>query len=409
MYSQKGWGMAVRSCVLQTILKNLPNKQIDRLVEKYEVDHYVKDHHTVNDLHALIFFHIDEEKSLTELVDNLRMNSFLMHVCGYDKPISLSQFSRDNKNTEPEFYFEIFQKTVEQARKLGIYRPLKKLKKYVIGYDGMFIELNPEVFNFAKQGYCPVEKGVRWGAKVHIALNAGIIDAPPITIRITPGNVHDSKMFETLESDVLRIIHTENIIFIQDAGYTSLKRIQRWLNEGRLFIIPLHKNLTKRGRKVKTLSPYKGTGKGDYVFRHPALDEDLRLIVYRRNGKKFKLLTNIWNYKPSTIVEIFRKRWDCEVLNKEMKQHFRIKKPIGLSWNALCIQIITAYISYLLLLIVKALFRMGGTFLKFKRYVSINWWEPTPLPKGVGPPEQKEISPVRRMNLQRNARRFMQR
>ena len=405
----EGMGMAVRSSVLQTIFKNLPCKEIDKLAEKYEVDRYVKDHHTVNDLRALIFFHIDEEKSLTELVDNLKMNSFLMHVCGYNKPISLSQFSRDNKNTESEFYFEIFQKTVEQARELGIYRPLKKLKKYVVGYDGMFITLNPEVFNFAKQGYCPVEKGVRWGAKVHIAINAGIIDAPPITIQITPGDVHDSKMFETLESDVLRIIHTENIIFIQDAGYTSLKRTQRWLNEGRLFIIPLHKNLTKRGRKVKILSPYKGTGKGDYVFRHPALDEDLRLIVFRRNSKKFKLLTNIWNYKPSTIVELFRKRWDCEVFNKEMKQHFRIKKPIGLSWNALCIQIITAYISYLLLLIAKALFRMGCTFLQFKRYVSINWWEPIPLPKGVGPPEKKNISPVGRTNLPRNTRRFMQR
>ena len=100
--------MAVRPCVLHTILKNLPNKQIDRLAEEYEVDRYVKDHHTVNDLRALIFFHINEEKSLTELADNLRMNSFLMHVCGYNKPISLSQFSQDNKNTEPEFYLEIF-------------------------------------------------------------------------------------------------------------------------------------------------------------------------------------------------------------------------------------------------------------------------------------------------------------
>ena len=379
------------------------------MATKYQVDRYAKEHSTVNDLHALLFFHIDEENSLTELVDNLKMNPFLLHLCGYRKPISLSQFSRDNKNTDPCFYFEIFQQVVEHTRQLGIYKPMKKVKKLIAGYDSMFIKLNPEVFAYTKQGYCSMENGIRWGVKVHTAVNVGIGYTPPITIKITPGNVHDSKMMETLESDVINLFPNETIIFIQDAGYTSLERYQRWLDEKRLFIIPLHENLTKRGRKVKTLSPYKGTGKGDYVFRHPDLKEDLRLIVFQRNGKKFRLLTNIWNYKPSTIVQLYRKRWNCEVFNKEVKQHFCIKKPIGLSWNALCIQIITAYISYLLLLIVKIISRWGGTILQIKRYVSINWWKIRPLPCGVGPPEQLPISPVQRTNVSRNQRKFMQR
>lgn len=390
--------MPVHTGVLPTLFKYLPQRRICELARECQVDRYAKVHSIVNDLKALLFFHTDEEDSLTELTYNLKTNHYLMRACGYSMPISLSQFSRDNKLTTPRFYFGILQATIEQAQNLGVYKTMRRYRKLIVGYDGMFIRLNPEVFTYAKQGYCPMEEGVRWGVKVHAAVNAGIGDTPPVTIRITTGDVHDSKMFEVLESDVLRLLPHENIIFVIDKGYTSLERYQGWLDKDRFFIIPLHENLTKKGRKVKTISPYKGTGKGDYVFRHPALKTDLRLVVVKRNGKKFRLLTNIWNYRPSTIVEIYRKRWDCEVFNKEMKQHFRIKKPIGLSWNAICIQIITAYIAYLLLLIVKALSGWGETLLQLKRYVSINWWRDEPLSAGPGPPVMEEM-PVLRTNL----------
>ena len=167
---------AVRINVLQQVLKPLPEWMLRSWADKYEVDKYAKIHSTISDLYANVYLNLAELDGLTHLCDCISANPFLRRECRYKTPISISQLSRDNAETDIGFYIEAFNHLVGYAKHLGIYKHAKKLKKFVVSTDGMFLELNPEIFTYAEQGYCPMARGVRYGVKVHNSLNAGYVN-----------------------------------------------------------------------------------------------------------------------------------------------------------------------------------------------------------------------------------------
>ncbi len=61
---------------------------------------------------------------------------------------------------------------------------------------------------------------------------------------------------------------------------------------------------------------------------------------------------------PSEIIDIYRKRWEIELLFKQMKQNFPLKYFYGESANAIKIQIwVTLIANFLLMLMQKGLTR----------------------------------------------------
>ena len=71
--------------------------------------------------------------------------------------------------------------------------------------------------------------------------------------------------------------------------------------------------------------------KGGETLTHHA-----RIITYAdtRKYKLFSLLTNDMESDPNEIIEIYRKRWEIELLFKQIKQNFPLKYFYGESANA---------------------------------------------------------------------------
>ena len=90
--------------------------------------------------------------------------------------------------------------------------------------------------------------------------------------------------------------------------------------------------------------------KGGETLTHHA-----RIITYAdtRKYKLFSLLTNDMESDPNEIIEIYRKRWEIELLFKQIKQNFPLKYFYGESANAIKIQIWVTLIANLLLMIMK--------------------------------------------------------
>ena len=79
-----------------------------------------------------------------------------------------------------------------------------------------------------------------------------------------------------------------------------------------------------------------------------------RIITYVdfKKGKLprlISLLTNDFDMRPETIVEIYRRRWQIESLFKQIKQNFPLRYFYGESANAIKIQIWVTLIANLLL------------------------------------------------------------
>ena len=87
--------------------------------------------------------------------------------------------------------------------------------------------------------------------------------------------------------------------------------------------------------------------KGGEILIHHA-----RIITYADTKKRklVALLTNDMESDPDEIIEIYRKRWEIELLFKQIKQNFPLKYFYGESANAIKIQIWVTLIANLLLI-----------------------------------------------------------
>ena len=79
-------------------------------------------------------------------------------------------------------------------------------------------------------------------------------------------------------------------------------------------------------------------------------------IIYadvKKGVKLISLITNDIEMDPEEIVEIYRRRWQIELLFKQLKQNFPLKYFYGESANAIKIQIWVTLIANLLIMIHK--------------------------------------------------------
>ena len=85
------------------------------------------------------------------------------------------------------------------------------------------------------------------------------------------------------------------------------------------------------------------------------LTHEARIITYvdLKKKKLIPLLTNDMELDPLEIVAIYQKRWEIELLFKQMKQNFPLKYFYGESANAIKIQIWVTLIANLLLMIMQ--------------------------------------------------------
>lgn len=81
---------------------------------------------------------------------------------------------------------------------------------------------------------------------------------------------------------------------------------------------------------------------GEIIIHHA------RIIIYVdvKKRKLIRLVTNDMDSYPDEIIDIYRQRWEIELLFKQMKQNFPLKYIYGESANAIKIQISKAYNPY---------------------------------------------------------------
>jgi IS4 transposase len=81
-----------------------------------------------------------------------------------------------------------------------------------------------------------------------------------------------------------------------------------------------------------------------------------RRIAYwdNENGRLFEFITNNFELPAEKIALIYKKRWQVELLFKQLKQNFPLKYFLGDNENAIEIQIWTAMLANLLITLVKS-------------------------------------------------------
>ena len=207
---------------------------------------------------------------------------------------------------------------------------------------------------FKGVGRHPKNGKKKGGIKVHTVIHAN--EGVPSDIRFTSAATNDSFMLKPSSL-------SKGDIIAMDRAYIDYEKFEQLTEKQVIYVTKMKKSLkyeilgdtiyqTPEGLMEVRVQEVRFTKKkqGGETIVHNA-----RIITYVdvRKHKLISLLTNDMEFDPSEIIEIYRRRWEIELLFKQIKQNFPLKYFYGESANAIKIQIWVTLIANLLLMVMQ--------------------------------------------------------
>ncbi|MBM6715040.1 IS4 family transposase, partial [Phocaeicola coprocola] len=178
------------------------------------------------------------------------------------------------------------------------------------------------------------------GIKVHTVIHAN--EGVPSDIKFTSAATNDSFM---LRPSVMN----KGDIIAMDRAYIDYEKLETLTQREVMYVTKMKKNLkyniiedcmyqNDKGFmevRIQNVTFSKMLKDGTILIHHA------RIITYVdiKKHKLVSLLTNDMESDPNEIIEIYHKRWEIELLFKQIKQNFPLKYFYGESANAIKIQI----------------------------------------------------------------------
>lgn len=207
---------------------------------------------------------------------------------------------------------------------------------------------------FKGVGRHPKNGKKKGGIKVHTVIHAN--EGVPSDIRFTSAATNDSFMLKPSSL-------SKGDIIAMDRAYIDYEKFEQLTEKQVIYVTKMKKSL-----KYEIL--------GDTIYQAPegvmevrvqevrftkkkqggeTIVHNARIITYVdvRKHKLISLLTNDMEFDPSEIIEIYRRRWEIELLFKQIKQNFPLRYFYGESANAIKIQIWVTLIANLLLMVMQ--------------------------------------------------------
>lgn len=120
-------------------------------------------------------------------------------------------------------------------------------------------------------------------------------------------------------------------IYVFDKGYVNYKIWKQWTERGIFYVTRLNENAQYEvlSGQPNHISEYANGGIiSDQRIRLNTGETILeaRLIIYKDpvSGKVLKFISNMFDYSSYTIIQLYKYRWNIEVLFKQIKQNFEL-------------------------------------------------------------------------------------
>lgn len=255
----------------------------------------------------------------------------------------MSTFSKANKTRDPAIFKELFQKL---ARKVNQKYKMEGISLYPL--DSTTITLTSKLL--WNQGFRQV--------KLFSGIHTKTSEIVGVSLHF--GSGHDHKY----GNETLQAI-PDNGVRILDRGFFSCQKIQELCRQNQLFVLRI-KNDTNLSLKDSRITHI---GKGKKAI-------EVRVVSFCDLQKRteYRLATNLPEegelaVSSLEIAEIYRKRWEIELLWKFLKMHLKLDRLMTKSPQGILIQIYSSLIAYLLLNLIEIPEEFGKKLLDKFRYV----------------------------------------
>ena len=333
------------------LIKLLEKSKILQMSRKHGGERYVKSFDGFTHLLTMLYAVIMRFDSLREIETSMTAEVRKLHHIGIESVPKRSTLSDANARRSEKFFEEVYRdlyetnksKLTSDSRRGGTEEWLKRLR--II--DSTTISLFSNLI-FKGVGRHPKTGRKKGGIKVHAVIHAN--EGVPCDVQFTSAATNDTFMLVPSK-------FSEREIAAMDRAYINYDKFEELTEQNVVYVTKMKKNLNYE--LLLDFMEMTPAGKMEYreqivVFSKGETRHIARIITYAdlKKGKLprlISLLTNDFDMRPETIVEIYRRRWQIESLFKQIKQNFPLRYFYGESENAIKIQIWVTLIANLLL------------------------------------------------------------
>lgn len=373
--------MRHQNSVFHSLTKHIPWTRFDGIVEKYEADELVRKLTTKRQFIALLYGQFSGSTSLREIVSGMESHETRLYHLGA-AAVKRSTLSDANTIRPWQVFSELFGVMLEQADR-GLRRTGRDAVRLIDSTTVRLSSLSADWAGFSTDFS---------GAKIHVVYdpNAKL----PVYFAVTPSKVNDITSAKAMPIEA-------GATYVYDLGYYDYGWWAQLDAAGCRFVTRLKKNTPLR---VVHENPVPGNSNilSDRIghlperlarSRNNPLQEPVREVrVINDAGKELRIATNDLDSPAQEIADLYKQRWQIELFFRWIKQVLRIKHFIGLSENAVRIQIAVALIAFLILRLATALQKTVRSPLEFARLARANLMHRRRLDRLLDPEQPLQIS-----------------
>ena len=377
--------------IFSQLLKFLPKDKISSISSKLKSDHYIKRFKTYDHLIAMLYSSFHNCRSIREVVTGMMAcHGKLQHIGLSDYP-RRSTLSDANKRRDSSvfeaIYFALFRR-YESVLSDSRVKSMTDNRLFIV--DSTTISLFHEVLkNAGKNPFNGKRKG---GIKAHVLIRAD--QDVPCLVRMTSAASSDTPFMKEIKLP-------ENSILVFDKGYKNYTQYTRFSSEGITWIT--RQNSRAKAQVIENLVV-------DNLEQNAGVKEDkliilgnttnkkqtrvhARLIVYydEKTNREFEFITNNTEMKPSTIAQLYQRRWQIEMLFKRLKQNNQLKYFLGDNQNAIETQIWCTLIADLITKIIQNKVKRPWSFANISSMLRIHLMSYTSLYEFLENPDKNNF------------------
>lgn len=347
--------------IFNQLIKFIDKSEIRKIAKKHGSERYVKKFTTYNHLIVMLFVSLEGYNSIREIILGLLSNAHKLSHLGLSYLVKRSTFSDANKRRSSKVFGDIYLSVYRKhASSLSDSRLSDADMKRLYIMDSTTITLFKDILKGV--GRNPKQGKKKGGIKAHTIIKAS--ENVPCLIRYSEAVRHDHMFLD----EVFNLVSGSIITF--DKGYVDYERYEAFTKKSIWYVTRLKDNaLYKAGEEFDIPDTAdSGVLKDEEIALNYGQKKEkehrARRIAYwdNENGRVFEFITNNFELSAEKVAMIYKKRWQIELLFKQLKQNFPLKYFLGDNENAIEIQIWTAMLANLLITLIKSRIKRGWAF-----------------------------------------------
>ncbi len=369
-----------QNSIFQTILKLLPWDEFNKAIERHDAKGCARGFRFKSQLVALLYAQFFGAVSLRDIEAGLSSQANRLHSLHVTPPRRPS-LAEANRYRPAAIFNDLPGVMIQRAN--------RKLRQSM---DGLTYLLDSTSLKLNGLSEWAQFSATVCGAKLHVVYDP---DADcPVYTAFSAANVND-----ITAAKAIPIVAGATYVF--DLGYYDFAWWAKLDAVNCRFVTRLKKNTPLTVTATRPV-PEGGPILSDRIGTLPA-----RLGGCRRNpfqkpvrevqvriptGKVLRILTNDLEASAQEIADLYKRRWAIELFFRWVKQVLKIKRFLGVSENAVRIQVAVAMIAFLLLRLAQQLQTAVQSPLTFARLIKTNLMHLRGLSELVRPPQK--VKPV---------------